>query len=85
MTLFVYTNTSGDPGLRERDLIKADASGFLIDMSCVLADHCSSSTPAASRSALQQLIRRIVRQHSFPDHDTRGRTYPVQYQYRKYQ
>ena len=59
MTLFVYTNTSGDPGLRERDLIKADASGFLIDMSCVLADHCSSSTPAASRSALQQLIRRI--------------------------
>jgi len=59
MTLYVYTNTGGDPGLRERDLIKADASGFLVDMSRVLTDHCSSSTPAASRNALQQLIRRM--------------------------
>ncbi len=59
MALFVYINTGGDAGLSERDLIKVDAAGFLIDMSNVLTDHCSGLTPAASRDALQQLIRRI--------------------------
>lgn len=59
MALFVYVNTGGDQDLRERDLVGVDAAGFLIDMSCVLADRCSSSAPAASRDALQQLVRRV--------------------------
>ncbi|MGA7815743.1 recombinase family protein [Caballeronia sp.] len=60
MNLFVYTNTGGDPDLRERDLIKIDASGFLIDMSRVFVDHCDAATPAALRMGLQQVIRRIA-------------------------
>lgn len=60
MSLFVYINTGDDHTLRERELIRIDASGYLIDMSCVMTDHCSSTTPAVSRVGLQQLIRRMA-------------------------
>jgi putative DNA-invertase from lambdoid prophage Rac len=59
VSLFVYINTGGYQQVRENDLIEIDAAGFLVDMGCVLVDHCSNAVAAAARPALQQVIRRI--------------------------
>ncbi|MFK4444257.1 putative DNA-invertase from lambdoid prophage Rac [Caballeronia udeis] len=59
MTLIVYINTAGNQDSRDNDLFQIDAAGFLVDMGCVLVDHCSHAMSAASRIALQRAIRRI--------------------------
>ena len=59
VTLFVYINAGGHQEVRENDLIEIDAADFLVDMGCVLVDHCSNAVAAVSRPALQQVIRRI--------------------------
>ena len=59
VTLIVYTNTAGNQEARDNDLFQIDAAGFLVDMGCVLVDHCSHAVNAASRVALQRAIRRI--------------------------
>ena len=48
MTLIVYTNTAGNQDGRDNDLFQIDAAGFLVDMGCVLVDHCSHAVNAAS-------------------------------------
>ncbi|KQR76878.1 hypothetical protein ASG35_11315 [Burkholderia sp. Leaf177] len=40
-------------------MFEIDAAGFLVDMGSVLVDHCSNAMAAASRQALQKVIRRI--------------------------
>jgi putative DNA-invertase from lambdoid prophage Rac len=59
VTLIVYINTAGNHFGRDNDLFQIDAAGFLVDMGCVLVDHCSHAVIAASRPALQRAIRRI--------------------------
>ncbi|CAH2797904.1 MAG: hypothetical protein CBARDCOR_5480, partial [uncultured Caballeronia sp.] len=59
VTLIVYINTAGNQDSCDNDLFQIDAAGFLVDMGCVLVDHCSHAVNAASRIALQWAIRRV--------------------------
>jgi putative DNA-invertase from lambdoid prophage Rac len=60
MAFIVYMNTGDDDSMRERDLFDIDAAGFLVDMSAVVADRCGIAVAAASRPALQRVLRRMV-------------------------
>src|SRR5260370_1230061 len=60
MAFIVYMNTGDDDSMRERDLFDIDAAGFLVDMSAVVADRCGIAVAAASRPALQRVLRRMA-------------------------
>lgn len=60
MAFIVYMNIGDDDSMRERDLFDIDAAGFLVDMGAVVADRCGIAVAAASRPALQRVLRRIV-------------------------
>ena len=59
MTVYLYINAGANDRAPEMDLIQIDAAGFLVDMSSVLVDYSSDATPAASRPALQRVLKRI--------------------------
>jgi len=59
VTVYLYINAGANDRAPEMDLIQIDAAGFLVDMSSVLVDYSSDATPAASRPALQRVLKRI--------------------------
>jgi putative DNA-invertase from lambdoid prophage Rac len=59
VTVYLYINAGANGRAPEDDLFQIDAAGFLVDMSSVLVDYSSDATPAASRPALQQALRRM--------------------------
>ncbi len=59
VTVYLYINAGANDRAAETDLIQIDAAGFLVDMSSVLVDYLSDATPAASRPALQRVLKRI--------------------------
>ncbi len=50
---------SKDIPTHERELFDIDAAGFFVDMSAVLVEHCSYTTPVSSRAAFQRALRRL--------------------------
>jgi putative DNA-invertase from lambdoid prophage Rac len=60
MSYVVYVfEESKDRPTHEQELFDIDAAGFFVDMSAVFVEHCSCTTPAASRPAFQRTLRRL--------------------------
>lgn len=57
--LYFYFNLPASEGLPERDLARLDAAGYTIDLRRVVVDSTPHSTPAAERTALVKVLRRM--------------------------